>query len=98
MSLSGKQRRHLRGLAHHRKPVVTLGAAGLTDAVLEEIVTALAHHELLKIKVQTGDRAARHGMLQEICARTQADPVQEIGKTIVVYRPAAEPKIALPRD
>jgi len=37
MNLSTKQKQHLKGLAHSLKPVVLLGANGLTEAVLAEI-------------------------------------------------------------
>lgn len=96
MALTGKQRLYLRGLAHHRKPVVTLGASGFTAAVQTEIEQALNHHELLKIKILSGDRQDRHQVLDRICQATTAEAVQEIGRIAVIYRPAAEPRIRLP--
>ena len=42
IQLTGKQRRHLRGLAHHLKPVVQLGNKGLTDGLLAQIDEQLA--------------------------------------------------------
>lgn len=51
MNLSNKQKQHLKGLAHNLKPVVLMGANGLTEAVLAEIEIALNHHELIKVKV-----------------------------------------------
>ena len=47
MNLSTKQKQHLKGLAHSLKPVVLMGANGLTEAVLAEIELALNHHELM---------------------------------------------------
>ena len=32
MALSGKQRKHLKALAHHRKPVIHVGNAGISAA------------------------------------------------------------------
>ena len=95
MPLTGKQRRSLRALAHGRRPAVTLGAAGLTPAVLAEIETALEHHELLKLKIQAGDSTERSALVQEICAKTHAEPVQAIGRTALIYRPAANPRLRL---
>ena len=37
-----------------------------------------------------GERQEREAMLQEICERLDAAPVQHIGKILVVYRPGAE--------
>ena len=97
MKLSNDQQRHLRGLAHPLKPVVTIGGKGLTEPVLAEIETALEHHELLKLKLPAGDRAARQAMLDEICAACKAVLVQGIGRVGILYRPAKKPKIVLPR-
>lgn len=48
MNLSTKQKQYLKGLAHNLKPVVLMGANGLTEAVLAEIEIALDYHELIK--------------------------------------------------
>jgi RNA-binding protein len=96
MTLTGKQRRHLRALAHGLRPAVTVGAAGLTPAVAAEIEAALAHHELLKIKLPAVDRAGRQELLGRICAETAAEPVQEIGRVVVIYRRGAKPRVELP--
>lgn len=94
--LTGSQKRYLRGLAHHRKPVVTVGANGLSDSVLSEIDQALTHHELLKIKLPAVDAPQRKTILDDMCAATGAERVQVIGRIGVVYRPAPEPSISFP--
>ncbi|MFV1997006.1 MAG: ribosome assembly RNA-binding protein YhbY [Acidiferrobacterales bacterium] len=97
MSLTGKQRNTLRGLAHHLKPVIIVGDAGVTATVLNEINLALDHHELVKIKLRVGDRHNRRSALENICDETGAEAVQEIGQIAVIYRAAPEPKINLPK-
>ena len=37
MTLTGKQRRALRARGHGKNPAVTVGSAGLTEAVLAEL-------------------------------------------------------------
>lgn len=96
MSLSGKQRKHLKALAHHRKPVVHVGNAGLTPPVIREIELALAQHELVKIRLPGVERDNRSEMLGKICETTGADPVQEIGRVAVIYRRAEKPRLKLP--
>ena len=59
MALNVRQRQHLKALAHHRKPVVQVGNAGITAAVIKEIELALGHHELLKIRLPGVEREAR---------------------------------------
>lgn len=94
--LSGHQKRFLRGLAHHRKPVVTVGAKGLTDAVVAEIDAALDHHELMKVKLPAASGAAKQALIDGICEATRAQWVQTIGRIGVFYRPGPEPSIDLP--
>jgi len=96
MHLSGKQLNHLRSLAHHLKPVVFVGAAGLSEAVLAEAETALAHHELVKMKISGADKAGRKALMLDICEKTGASPVQLIGNRLVLYRAAEKPRITLP--
>jgi RNA-binding protein len=96
MALTTKQRQHLKGLAHKRKPVVLLGNAGVTDTVIKEIDLALEHHELLKIRLPGIDREQRTEMFQRICEATGAEPVQEIGRMAILYRRAQEPRLVIP--
>ncbi|MDF7679242.1 ribosome assembly RNA-binding protein YhbY [Enterobacteriaceae bacterium ESL0689] len=97
MNLSTKQKQHLKGLAHSLKPVVLLGNNGLTEGVLAEIEQALEHHELIKVKIASEDREAKNLIVETIIHETGASNVQVIGKTLVLYRPAKERKITLPR-
>lgn len=96
-SLSNKQKQHLKGLAHSLKPVVLLGANGLTEGVMAEIELALEHHELIKVKVPEEDREQREMIYHTIVAHTGAHRVQVIGKILIIYKPSAAAKIALPR-
>lgn len=91
LTLSVLQRRDLKARAHVLNPVVIIGNAGLTPAVLDEIERSLKSHDLLKIRVMNDDREARAAMLQEICEQLKAGPVQHIGKILVVFRPLEVP-------
>src|SRR5262245_61998498 len=84
--LTPVERQTLKGRAHRLDPVVMIGAGGLTAGVLTEIDRALKAHELIKIRVISGDGDARARLLGEVCAATGASPVQHIGKILVVYR------------
>lgn len=96
MALSMKQRKHLKALAHKRKPVVWIGNAGVTAPVIREIGQALEHHELLKMRLPGVEREARAEMLKKICEATGAEAVQEIGRMAVIYRPAEKPRLKFP--
>src|SRR5207342_547386 len=84
--LTPAERQALKGRAHRLDPVVMIGTDGLTAGVLGEVDRALTAHELIKIRVTSGDGDARERFLGEICAATGASPVQHIGKVLVVYR------------
>lgn len=94
--LSTEQRKYLKAQAHALKPVVMIGAQGLTEAVIQEAGRALAAHELIKVRVLGDDRDARESHLAGLCEALGAAPVQHIGKLLLIYRPADKPKIQLP--
>ena len=98
MSLSEKQRKFLRGRAHDLNPVVRVAGQGLKQTVLDEIDGALAHHELIKVKVSVGDREARDALIGEICTHSGAELVQRIGNIAVLYKKNPDkPGIEMPR-
>ena len=68
-------------------PVVLLGAAGLTPAVLQEIDRALTAHELIKVRLAGMDRDARQAASEQISDSTSSAAVQLIGNVLVLYRP-----------
>lgn len=98
VTLSNKQKQHLKSLAHSLKPVVLLGANGLTEGVMAEIELALAHHELIKVKVPDEDREMREQIYTTILAHSQATKVQVVGKILTLYKPSDAQKIQLPRS
>ncbi|MGG1946673.1 YhbY family RNA-binding protein [Trinickia sp. NRRL B-1857] len=91
LKVSPAQRADLRSQAHALKPVVLIGAEGLTDAVLAEIKVHLAAHELIKIRVFGDEREARVAIYDAICDTLNAAPIQHIGKLLVVWKPEAAP-------
>ena len=100
MHLSESQKKFLRGLGHALKPLVTIGEAGLSNSVLSEFESTLDHHELMKIRVRVGDRAARDEIISKLCSDSSATLVQRIGNVALLYRPnlnkKAEKRVRLP--
>jgi len=98
VALTPTQRRYLRSLAHDLKPVVMVGAKGVTDSLIAELEITLDHHELIKIKIAAEDREARDAAVLELLARVDAALVQRIGNVAVAFRANRKnPQIALPR-
>jgi RNA-binding protein len=91
MHLSEKQRRHLKGLAHPLKPVILMGNAGLTEAVVAETQRALNDHELIKVRLPGQDREERDTALAQLAERTGSTLVTRIGHVAVLYK--ADPKL-----
>jgi RNA-binding protein len=97
MSLSEKQLRFLRGRAHPLKPVIQIGQHGLTEAVRAETARALHDHELIKVRVQAADRAARDALIAELASQTDSSLVHRIGHVAVLFKARAPlSKIPLP--
>jgi RNA-binding protein len=86
MALSEKQRRELRGRGHALKPIVFIGQAGLSDAVIAETARALNDHELIKVRVTGMEREARDRALETLASRTESEVVARIGHIAVLYR------------
>lgn len=96
--LTGKQRRHLRALAHPLKPLVQVGKAGIDEGLVAAVDQALADHELIKVKVGESANLDRHEAADAIAAQTHSEIAQVLGNTIILYRPDPEdPQIKLPR-
>lgn len=95
LTLTLARRRTLKALAHTIKPVVQIGAAGLSKTIIHELDQGLKSHELIKVKVFSDEREMRNMLLDEICQHLEAAPVQHIGKILVIYRPKPD-EIATP--
>jgi RNA-binding protein len=87
MPLSPKQRHFLRGLAHSLKPIIIIGQQGLTPNVKNEIDQALTYHELIKLRVNAGDRIQRRQLIEAIVGEANAELVSTIGHIALLYRP-----------
>ncbi len=88
--MTPRERKALKARAHSLDPIVHIGEKGLTEAVLAEIDRALTAHELIKVRAGGLERDAREAAFAEICRRLQAQPVQHVGKVLVLYRKKSE--------
>ncbi len=88
MTLNSRQIKQLRASGHRQKlkPVVTVGQQGLIPGVHAEIEQALAHHELIKLRLPGGDRGWRRELSESICTAHAAELVESIGGVIVIFR------------
>jgi len=92
--MTGRQKRHLRALAHPLKPLVNLGKQGLSRETRREIESQLLDHELIKCKVLDSCPLSKKECAEEISTMKEIEVVQIIGKTLILFSPHPEdPKI-----
>jgi RNA-binding protein len=89
--MTSSQRRQLQAAAQHLRPAVWVGRQGLTSAVLQSVVEALAERELVKVKF-IHFREEREALAAELARRSGSDVVTVIGHVAVLFRPRAESK------
>ncbi len=95
--MTGKQKRHLRTMAHNLKPVVKLGKHGLSPETENEINTQLLANELIKLKILNSCPISKQECANILKQKNSLKIVQIIGKTLTLYCPhPKEPKIELP--
>lgn len=94
MQLSTKQQAFLRSKAHPLEATVQLGKQGASEGFRAQLGGALDRDELVKV------RLGRHVTLDlaALAGELGAALVAHVGRMAVFYRPAAEPRIALPPD
>ncbi len=95
--LTGKQKRHLRALAHHLDPVFQVGKGGVNDHLVKHIEEVLEKRELIKVSVLKNCLEDRHEVAEALAQQSGAELVQVIGSIIVLYKESEENKtIELP--
>lgn len=97
-ALSGRQKRHLRALAHHLEPLVQVGKEGVSEAVVRAASQALTDHELIKVRLPQVERDERTQMTEALERETGAALAGTMGRVAILYRRHPEkPTIRLPR-
>jgi RNA-binding protein len=99
VELTNNQKKFLRKLAHDLNPVVMIGQHGFSQSVQEELLSSLAVHELLKIKLRV-EKSEKQTIIQDILSTTHSTLVQVVGGVVVIYKPfedAEARQIILPR-
>ena len=97
IALTGAQRRALRALGHHLRPIVQVGQQGVSAGVIEATAQALQQHELIKISIGRDGPVDRKQAPAQLGDATGAHVAQIIGRTALLYRRRHDdPQINLP--
>ena len=94
--LTAKQRAFLRSMGHDLTPIFQIGKQGVTPEVVAALDDALEARELIKITVLNNCEEDIRDICEKISSRTHSDPVQIIGRKLILYRKSKDPKIELP--
>ncbi|MGJ7912210.1 ribosome assembly RNA-binding protein YhbY [Neobacillus sp. LXY-1] len=95
--LTGKQKRFLRSKAHHLDPIFQVGKGGVNENMVKQITDALEARELLKVSVLQNCDEDKTVVAEQLADGSNAELVQIIGNTIVLYKESVEHKqIILP--
>jgi RNA-binding protein len=87
--LTSKERKELRGKAHHLKPIVLIGKSGLSEAIVSEVNDSLEHHELIKVKF--GDfKDQRKELSEQLATTCSAQIAGVVGNICILYRKRKE--------
>lgn len=84
--MTSKQRATLRSMAQSIRPIFHIGKGGINDNMINDIVTALDAHELIKIDVLRSCENTAKEIIDGLAVATGAEPIQAIGGKIVLYK------------
>ncbi|HET8901968.1 MAG TPA: YhbY family RNA-binding protein [Holophagaceae bacterium] len=90
-NLTPKQRQFLKAKAHTLKPLIQIGKAGATPALMEELDRVLGVHELVKVKLNDNTFEDEAGVVAALTAKVDGlIHVWTIGHTLLLFRPSRE--------
>ncbi|MBF0548426.1 MAG: ribosome assembly RNA-binding protein YhbY [Candidatus Riflebacteria bacterium] len=92
MTLSSKQKKCLKALAHHLEPVIRIGKFGVTPTLTQTVRESLTALELIKIKVLENAEIDLEEAAEILVEKANSALVQTIGRIIVLYRANPELK------
>ena len=96
--LTGKQKSYLKGLSHNMQPIIQIGKNGVNEMLVKTIEDALEARELIKVSVLQNCLEEPKMMAADIADVLEAEVVQVIGRTIIVYKQSRKKKqIILPK-
>jgi len=85
-TLTGKQKKFLKGLGHHLAPLISIGKEGLTENVIKATKQELLTRELIKIKIGNNSSINKQKAAELLPEATESTLVQLIGKTLLLYK------------
>ncbi|MFN8012856.1 MAG: ribosome assembly RNA-binding protein YhbY [Holophagaceae bacterium] len=97
--LTPRQRQFLKAEAHHLKPVVHVGKAGITPALVAELDVMLDSLELIKVKINQNSFEDKQTVIDGLLGKLEGlEHVWTVGHTMLFFRASRtkETKYPLP--
>ncbi|MBF6625085.1 YhbY family RNA-binding protein [Aerococcaceae bacterium zg-BR9] len=92
MTLNKAQIKFLKKVSHEYKSNYQIGKLGLSDNFIEQIDLALEKHELIKFNILQNSMEDIKEAAGQVAQAINADVVQTIGHTAVLYRESDKEK------
>jgi RNA-binding protein len=86
VTLSSKDRAHLRSFANRLQVTVHIGKEGLTPGVRQSLDDALRTRELVKVQFAKNAEVRAKAAAGDLARAVDADVVQTIGRTVTLFR------------
>jgi len=89
--INGQQKRKLKSIAHHIKPVVYIGKNGVSESLIAACDKSLFDHELIKVKF-IGFKDEKKSFIEMLIARTGSLLISITGNVAVLFRRNEDPE------
>jgi len=90
--MNSSQRAKLRAMANTIDAIFQIGKDKISDNMIEMLSDALEARELIKGTVLKTSGLTAKQVIDELCSRLEAEPIQAIGRKVVIYRESKENK------
>lgn len=98
--MTSKQRAYLRKLAATMTPIMQIGKSGISPELTQAVEEAFSTRELIKVAVLKNCFEEPKDLGNTLAERTRSQLVAVIGRKIILYKEAKDPKdikIILPK-
>ena len=80
------ERRKLKSRGQKLDTLLTIGRAGVTGTILDELRGCFERTDLVKVRVNVSDRAERTQAIETLATESGSECVGSVGRTSLLYR------------
>ena len=97
MILNNKERAYLTSLAARENSIMQIGKDEVSPELIKAVEETFNTHELIKLTILKNCFSDPREIGETIAGRTRSTLVRVIGRKVILYKPAKEPQIILPK-